>query len=74
MASTVRSTTGDCTVDYILPNGSLCTDVPPCNETDKSKCTYTITSNFTAGDMNGCGNGCQFITMEGHWCVLPEPF
>mmetsp|Transcript_75614 Transcript_75614/g.105008 ORF Transcript_75614/g.105008 Transcript_75614/m.105008 type:complete len:440 (-) Transcript_75614:72-1391(-) len=40
-------------------------DVPLCEEGD-ADCTYTITSNFTAGDMNGCQNGCQFITMEGH--------
>ena len=43
-------------------------DVPSCNASDTgvSTCTgtYTITSNFTAGDM--CGNGCTFITMEGH--------
>ena len=41
-------------------------DIPVCLNKDKSQCTNTITSNFTAGDMGGCANGCQFITMEGH--------
>jgi len=41
-------------------------DVPVCLKEDKSQCQYTITSNFTAGQMGGCANGCQFITMEGH--------
>ena len=41
-------------------------DVPVCLEKDKSKCQNVITSNFTAGAMGGCANGCQFITMEGH--------
>jgi hypothetical protein len=50
-----------------LARCSRATDVPLCNSTDPSECTYTITSNFTAGDMGGCANGCSFITMEGHW-------
>jgi hypothetical protein len=41
-------------------------DVPVCLEKDKSKCQNTITSNFTAGVMGGCANGCEFVTMEGH--------
>jgi hypothetical protein len=41
-------------------------DIPVCLESDKSKCQNTITSNFTAGMMGGCANGCEFITMEGH--------
>jgi hypothetical protein len=41
-------------------------DVPVCLSADKSKCQYIITSNFTAGQMGGCANGCQFVTMEGH--------
>jgi hypothetical protein len=41
-------------------------DVPKCTETDQSKCVNQISSNFTAGMMGGCANGCQFVTMEGH--------
>merc|ERR1711907_444212 len=50
-------------------------DVPKCDPKNPATCDYTLTSNFTAGLLRGCGNGCELITLEGHChigCVAME--